>query len=88
MLTHWISATEECSAWTRLFSAMETIVVSSTAATPPMISAVSARRASPAAGVGGASGPDAWPAWTAPERPSVTLIALSSPLLRNYLVSY
>ncbi len=43
MLTHWIWLTVECSAPTRVRNAMETIVVSSTAATAPMISAVSAR---------------------------------------------
>jgi tetracycline repressor-like protein len=41
VLTHWIWPTVECSAPTRGRNATKTIVVSSTAATPPMISAVS-----------------------------------------------
>ena len=43
MLTHWIWLTVECNAPTSVCSAIETIVVSRTAATPPMINAVSTR---------------------------------------------
>ena len=75
MLTHWIWSTEESSARTRLFSAMETMVVSRTAATPPMISAVSARRVSGASTAG---------ACTA-DAPRVLLITLSFKKLAGFL---